>query len=191
MAMGSNVEFLRRIKIAKKIFKVCLIGDGGTGKTTFMTYLVENQLIVCQDPLKRTPYMDFGTAKVGEYTIQLFDLAGQRVEDAHPLDHIPRTALRAADAIIFFFSLGNFESFLSVTNWFNEIVGLYEEWGEEVPSCYLVGNKTDLLRQVESVNGEELVRSIKEFRTYHEISLLTGQNIENLLAVLEEAMKSR
>ncbi len=184
-------EFLREVKAAKRFFKICLVGDGATGKTTFMRYMATGDLVVCHEGLKRTPYMDFGSTKLDDKTVQIIDLAGQRFDDAHPLDHIPVAALKSADIILFFFSLENFESFLSVQNWFNEIKGVFEAWGTEVPICILVGNKNDLTRCVEGINGIEFVINNPEFRFYSEISLLTGSSVIELVEKVQRIMDER
>ncbi|MFW9800681.1 MAG: hypothetical protein ACFFD9_09610 [Candidatus Thorarchaeota archaeon] len=187
----SREEFLARIKRSRNIFKFCLVGDGGTGKTTFARFLSSGEMSVCENPIKRTPYMDFASADLGVGKVQLIDLAGQRVKDAHPLDHIPHTALRGADVIVFFFSLDNFESFLSVKAWYDEIRTLFTEWDAQMPTCYLVGNKSDLDRKVEALNGIDMVERFVEFKEYYETSLLSGENLEKLVNALENDMRKR
>ncbi len=184
-------DYLQEIKKRKRLYKLCLVGDGATGKTTFLRYLSTGRLDVCHQDLRRTPYMDFGSAHIEENTIQIIDLAGQRFDDAHPLDHIPVAALKAADIILFFFSLEVFESFLSIQNWFNEIRGIYRSWNNVMPTCILVGNKNDLTRCVERINGEEYVEKHPEFVKYHEISLLSGDSVEALINTIERLMAER
>ncbi len=184
-------DYLREVKVAKKFFKLCLVGDGATGKTTFMRYMATGDLVVCHQDLRRTPYMDFGSTKLEDKTVQIIDLAGQRFDDAHPLDHIPVAALKSADLILFFFSLENFESFLSIQNWFSEIKGVFEGWGTELPICILVGNKNDLTRCVEGINGVEFVKNNPEFRFYVEISMLTGHSVIELVKRVQAIMDER
>lgn len=187
----SREDFLQRIKKRKSVFKFCLVGDGATGKSTFMQYLESGELTVCVFDTKRTPYMDFGTAQLKSGTVQLFDLAGQRVEHAHPLDHIPETSLRGADIILFFFSLDNFQSFLSIRTWYDEIKGFFETWKMHPPPCFLIGNKGDLERRVEAINGQEMVEKLPDFKAYFETSLLSGENLEALISALEDQMERR
>ena len=184
-------NFLQQLKRRRRVFKFCLVGDGATGKTTFMQYLESGKLAVCAFDTKRTPYMDFGTARLGTGTVQLFDLAGQRVAHAHPLDHIPETSLKGSDVIVFFFSLDNFQSFLSVRTWYDEIRELFVNWNMPIPPCFLVGNKKDLERHVEAINGQEMVEELADFKAYIETSLLSGENLEILLSALERQMELR
>ncbi len=187
----SHNDFLARIKAKRKFFKICIVGDGATGKTTFMRFLSTGNLRTCHDNLRRTPYMDFGSTKIADNVVQIIDLAGQRFDGVHPLDHIPVTALRGADIILFFFTLDNFDSFLSLVNWYNEIRTIFDGWDSNIPSCILVGNKNDLTRCVERLNGEDFVKSYPEFSEYHEISLVSGDGVINLMAAIEQIMDQR
>ncbi|MFW9907964.1 MAG: ADP-ribosylation factor-like protein [Candidatus Thorarchaeota archaeon] len=184
-------EFLQSLKSSKRLYKLCLVGDGATGKTTFLRYLATGDLVVCHEGLKRTPYIDFGSTRIEGNTIQIIDLAGQRFDDAHPLDHIPVAALRGADIIVFFFSLENFHSFLSIKSWFDEIQNIFERWNSKLPACILVGNKSDLTRSVESINGIEFASHHPEFRSYFEISLLDGEGLIILVNAIQEIMNER
>ncbi len=181
---SADSGLLDDIKARKKTAKICLVGDGATGKTTFIRYMESGQLALCATNIPRTPFIDIGTTRLGDCTVVMMDLAGQRNPDTHPLDHMPVTALRGADVLLFFFSIDNFGSFMSVEAWYNEVKRLFESWGQPIPPCILVGNKTDLDRAVESINGEEWVSSHDSFVAYYEISLVTGHNVVLLVDAL-------
>ncbi len=182
-----EASFIDTIKEQKRMAKICLVGDGGTGKTTFIRFMELGRLIG-MDELARTPFMDIGTAKIEDHTVLMMDLAGQRIPDGHPLDHIPVTALRGSDLILFFFSIDNFTSFLSIDVWYKEIKNLFESWNMEIPPCILVGNKMDLERTVESINGKEWVENHHEFLGYYEVSLLIGTNVIPLVEAIRDVL---
>ncbi len=176
-------DYLLYLKITKDLFKFCVIGDGGVGKSTFINFLTTGQL-ASNFKVTRTPYINIDGCKLGGHTIQLYDLAGQRRTDAHPLDHMQNVILKGTDIILFFFSLENLESFINIKKWYEEIKIFYKDWENDRPLLFLIGNKLDLPRNVESFNGEELVERMNDFEVYHEISLFSGKNVEDFLKIL-------
>ncbi len=176
-------DYLLYLKITKDIFKFCVIGDGGVGKTTFINFLTTGELAPDFD-VTRTPYINIDGCKLGGHTIQLYDLAGQRRVDAHPLDHMQNVVLKGTDVILFFFSLDNLESFISIKKWYEEVKLFYKNWENDRPLLFLIGNKLDLPRNVEAFNGEELVERMDDFESYNEMSLFSGEEVENFLKAL-------
>ncbi|MFX1538367.1 MAG: GTP-binding protein [Promethearchaeota archaeon] len=187
---GSFGEFLLYLKVVRDLFKFCLIGDGGVGKSTFLYYLRTGDLADKQD-IERTPYINIESCILGGHNLQLYDLAGQRRKNAHPLDHIQAVVFKEVDVLLFFFSLNNFHSFLNVRKWYEEIKTIYDIWEQPLPTMYLVGNKLDLPREVESLNGEELVKSVPGFKGYFEISLFSGKNVDRFLKAICEELEAK
>jgi len=180
---GFTSDYLLYLKITKDLFKICLLGDGGVGKSTFIHFLSTGQL-AHETNIQRTPYINIDGCNLGGHNLQIYDLAGQRREDAHPLDHLRNVVLRGTDIILFFFALDNLQSFLNIKNWFEEILLFYKDWENEKPVMLLVGNKLDLPRKVEAFNGQELAERVPEFSAYFEISLATAANLEAFLKAL-------
>ena len=176
-------DYLLYLKITKDLFKFCVIGDGGVGKSTFINFLTTGQLAPDFDVI-RTPYINIDGCTLGGHNIQLYDLAGQRRADAHPLDHLQTVVLKGTDVILFFFSLDNLESFINIKKWYEEVKLFYTNWENDRPLLILIGNKLDLPRNVESFNGEELVERMDDFESYHEMSLFSGENVESFLKAL-------
>ena len=88
------------------------------------TYLVEERLINDYDYESGLLKLDIG--KNGGHQLQIYDLAGQREEGAHPLDHLQAVVLKEADFLIFFFALDNLQSFVNIKKWYDEIKAAYE-----------------------------------------------------------------
>lgn len=176
----SSEDYLLYLKITKDLFKFCLVGDGGVGKSTFINFLTSGKLATDIET-KRTPYINIDGCILGGHNLQLYDLAGQRRENAHPLDHMQNVILKSVDYILFFFSLENMQSFLNIKNWYEEIQLFYKNFQTEKPKFFLIGNKSDLPRKVEKFNGEQLINRINDFIGYYEISLVTGDNVTEFL----------
>ncbi|MFX0091967.1 MAG: GTP-binding protein [Candidatus Hodarchaeota archaeon] len=182
---------LERLKKVYDIFKICLAGDGAVGKTSFLNYLRTGKFIPNQGNIKRTPFINIDGCALGGHKIQLYDLAGQRRKDAHPLDFLQIQVFKELDSLILFFSLNNLQSFINIKTWYEEVRRIYETWNESLPPMFLVGNKLDMPRKVESINGEALVNNVKEFNGYYEISLVSGENVLDLLNGICEMLDSR
>ena len=187
---NNTQDYLLYLKITKDLFKFCLVGDGGVGKSTFINFLTTGKLAPEFD-VQRTPYINIDGAQLGGHNIQLYDLAGQRRENAHPLDHLKNVVLKGADYIIFFFSLENMESFLNIKKWYEEIKLFYKDNGNDLPKMILIGNKLDLPRAVEAINGQQLTERMDDFIGYYEISLVNGTNVENFLKELCDHLDNR
>ena len=54
---------------------------------------------------------------------------------------------------------------------------------------FLVGNKLDLPRNVESINGETLVKNIEPIKAYFEISLFSGEDVVNLISEVNKELE--
>ncbi len=180
------MKYYEQIKKDRDLFKFCLIGDGGVGKTTFVNYLRTGKLLQDSDApsTTRTPFVNIDGCSLGGHILQIYDLAGQRRKGAHPLDYMQEVVLKEVDKILLFFALDNLESFLNIRKWFKELEGIYKGWDEETPSVFLIGNKLDLPRKVEAINGESLVERVEAIKFYHEISLASGLNVAELLRTL-------
>lgn len=183
-------EYFRLVKAAQDLFKFCIIGDGGVGKTTFINYLTTGNLVVQQGDLRRTPYVTIEGCTLGGHKIQLYDLAGQRGVGTHPLDHMQTVVLKGTDMLFFFYSLDRLGSYTNIKKWYDEIKGIYDNWGDPVPPMFLVANKLDLPRKVETINGEVLVENVPEFVAYAEISLLSGENVPEFLTQICDELDS-
>ena len=157
------------------IFKICVVGDGGVGKTSMV-------LRYCENSFKENYIMTIGsnfstkTVELPEYPqynvrLQIWDLAGQK-----HFAFVRPPFYRGATGIIYVFDLTRRSSFANLTNWKEEIIKVV---GEK-PSL-LVGNKTDLANQGHREIGEQEGEALKKelnCLTYHETSAKEGMKVE-------------
>ena len=132
------------------IYKVCVCGDGGVGKTSLV-------LRYCENSFKENYIMTIGsnfstkTVDLEEYPnytvkLQLWDLAGQK-----HFSFVRPPFYRGATAIIYVFDLTRRSSFANILEWKSEVEKVI---GEDKPTV-LVGNKIDLANQGNREVGEQ------------------------------------
>ena len=150
------------------IYKICVVGDGGVGKTSMV-------LRYCEDTFKDNYIMTIGsnfstkTVELPEHPqfivkLQLWDLAGQK-----HFSFVRPPFYRGATGIIYTFDLTRRSSFANMQGWKEEVEKVI---GPGKP-CVIVGNKTDLAnsgnREVGEQEGEAL-RSEFNAGAYYETS---------------------
>ena len=183
MQMGATKSF---------IYKVCVVGDGGVGKTSMVLRYCENTF---KENYIMTIGSNFSTKQVAleEYPnylvkLQLWDLAGQK-----HFSFVRRPFYRGATAIVYVFDLTRRNSFQNVLDWKVEVEKVI---GDGKPSV-LVGNKIDLAeqgnREVGEGDGEALKDEINAL-AYYETSAKDDVKIEPVfknvtLAILERTKK--
>jgi len=174
------------------IYKVCVVGDGGVGKTSMV-------LRYCEDTFKENYIMTIGSnfstkqVKLEDYPnftvkLQLWDLAGQK-----HFSFVRPPFYRGATAIIYTFDLTRRSSFQNILQWKDEVEKVI---GDGKPSV-LVGNKIDLAnqgnREVGERDGEALRREINAIG-YYETSAKEDYGVDPVfksvtLAILRETHK--
>ncbi len=148
----------RRISIEKKkrvpLMKICLIGDGGVGKTAlrerYVGYSFKPQYLatIGADFATRTEFL--GT---NEVKMLIWDLAGQ------PRFSIVREGYyKGARGLLLVFDISRPDSFESAPRWLEE-AWKHIDLGRSTP-LVLVGNKIDLQSEdhLETRKGRELAR---------------------------------
>ena len=174
------------------IYKVCVVGDGGVGKTSLV-------LRYCEETFKENYIMtigsNFSTKQVAldEYPnyfvkLQLWDLAGQK-----HFSFVRPPFYRGATAIIYVFDLTRRSSFQNILDWQDEVEKVI---GDGKPSI-LVGNKTDLAeqgnREVGETDGEALrdeLNAIGYYETSAKDDLKVDPVFKNVtLAILKTTQK--
>ncbi len=157
-----------------KRFKVCIFGDGGTGKTTLTNRFMTG---VFKDHYKLTIGMDFHVKKIeidGLWiSLQIWDFAGEE-----KFRFLLPSAVIGAHGAIFMYDLSRFITFKNLRNWMSVYNEATIDKGQVVPAI-LVGGKLDLAEQ-RSVPPEEGARFAAEnnFIEYLECSSKTGVNVE-------------
>ncbi len=174
------------------IYKVCVVGDGGVGKTSMV-------LRYCENTFKENYIMTIGSnfstkqVELEEYPnylvkLQLWDLAGQK-----HFSFVRPPFYRGGSGIIYTFDLTRRSSFQNILEWKEEVEKVI---GNGKPSI-LVGNKIDLAeqgnREVGETDGESLKEEINAI-SYHEASAKENLNVESIfeeltLAILKSTQK--
>lgn len=163
-------------KIKSYIYKICVVGDGGVGKTSMVLRYTENKF---KENYMMTIGTNFGMKSIelperpdDKITLQIWDLAGQdQFQSVRPLFY------SGAKVIVYVFDLTRKNSLFNLFKWkaeIDEIVG-------SIP-CILVGNKLDLVNYEQNKADKEEVDFVKTKLNafcYFETSAKAGFNIEN------------
>jgi small GTP-binding protein len=173
------------------IYKICVVGDGGVGKTSMVLRYTEDTF---KENYIMTIGSNFSTKSVEfeeypHYTIklQIWDLAGQK-----HFSFVRPPFYRGAAGIIYVFDLTRRNSFANLPNWKDEVekvVGLKPN--------VLVGNKLDLANQGNREIGKQDGLALKQELNsvaYFETSAKEGVKVEDVfkdtvLAVLKSSNK--
>ena len=163
------------------VYKVCVVGDGGVGKTSLISKFIknsfsENYLMTIGSNFSVKPMV---LSEYPKYNIilQIWDLAGQeQFKVVRPLFY------KGAKAVIYVYDLTRESSFANLLNWKKEV----EKVIGSKPSI-LVGSKLDLVRPDEKRAKEEEINQIMDdinTNLYFETSAKEGINVE---IIFEEA----
>ena len=158
------------------IFKVLLIGDSGTGKSSVLKRFIDNEF---EDEIATTVGVDFGTKVLTSHgtvsKVSIWDTAGQE-----RFRSLTASYYRGCHGVILVFDVNSKVSFANIKDWLTEIE-LYAS--RQYLALLLVGNKIDLKkRQVSTQEAETLAKH--EAMTYVETSALTCEGIAESFNVL-------
>ena len=156
------------------VYKICIVGDGGVGKTSLVLRYTDNSfkedylMTIGSNFAVKT--MELPESPACTISLQIWDLAGQpRFNIVRPLFY------RGAKAIIYVFDLTRKDSLENLINWKKEI-----EQNIELKPCILVGNKLDLAEKVKNkveIEKVEILKSKLNAKSYLETSAKDGSNI--------------
>lgn len=166
-------------------FKVLLLGDGATGKTSTVRRYVHNKFDASYlMTIGMEPYTRYETVKGVSICYSLWDIAGQK-----KFEGMRKVFFKGANASLVVFDLTRKETFDNVNIWVEES---RSEASDQV--ILLIGNKNDLVdrREVSQEEGEAKAKEVGA-EGYVETSALTGENIEDAFVFLAEKLldKSR
>ena len=166
------------------VFKLCIFGDGGVGKTT----LVQKYLTGLFTPdTQLTVGVDFHIKKMmindTRVALQIWDFAGEdRFRFLLP------TYLRGANGGIFMYDITRYTSLKNIDDWFDALS--HDPTGalKRIP-IFLVGGKYDLAhkRSIETEVGQNIATE-KGFRGFAECSAKTGANVEEIFEAMTTLM---
>ncbi|MGB5912429.1 MAG: Rab family GTPase [Promethearchaeia archaeon] len=167
--------------IKSYIYKICIVGNGGVGKTSLV-------LRYCENTFKENYIMTIGsnfstkTVDLQDYPqfqvkLQIWDLAGQK-----HFSFVRPPFYRGATGIIYVFDLTRRSSFSDLIEWRAEV----EKVVTQKPTL-LIGNKLDLAnegkREVSEQEGSSLTSEMGA-RRYFETSAKQGNSIEGIFKLL-------
>ena len=164
------------VDLRKIMYKICIVGDGGVGKTTILHQYIDGKFV---EDTQLTIGTNFFLKNIilKEFDIniklQIWDLGGQDY-----FASIRRNFYSGARGIIYTFDLTRESSFTNLTEWRNEIeTNLEEEF-----SSVLIGNKLDLINEEDRlINLDEILLTKKELSVsdYFETSAKNNIGIDN------------
>ena len=148
--------------------KIIFVGDAATGKTSIINRIIDNPF---NDTYEVSIGIDFMSKNIRfrgqNIKIQIWDSAGQ--EKYKGL--IP-SYVRNSSIVFIVYDISKRSSFDNIPNWISFVKNI------EKTTLILCGNKTDLEREVEKNEGEELAK--KEGLLFFECSAKTNENIKNM-----------
>ena len=166
------------------MFKVCLFGDGGVGKTTLINRYLTG---VFEGGSELTIGVDFHIKKLEiqekRISLQIWDFAGE--ERFRFL--LPSYVLGASGGI-FMFDITRYVTFENLSNWLSVFNTANENHNQTVP-VLLVGSKTDL-EGIRTVPFEEAKSFAQDNKLigYIECSSKNGENVEELFRKITKVM---
>ena len=129
-------------------FKVIFVGDAGTGKTSFINRIIENEFNEYYEPSIGVDFMSKNVRfKGNNIRIQIWDTSGQ--EKYKGL--IP-SYIRNSSIVFIIYDVSNRTSFENIPKWIDFVKSI------ENTTLILLGNKIDLNRKVETNEGKKLAK---------------------------------
>jgi Ras-related protein Rab-1A len=158
------------------VFKIIIIGNAGTGKTSLLSRLCNNIFI---DTYISTIGIDFKTKvfDIDGYNVklQIWDTAGQE-----KFKSIVSNYYRNINGIIVVFDLSDIKSFININNWMNE----RDKFCVANTSTIIVGTKSDI-KKSELITYEMISEiCIKYKASYIETSSKNNFNIDEAFILL-------
>ena len=156
----------------KYLFRICLLGDSGVGKTSVLTRFCDNSF---KENYNSTLGVDFRivTLKYKDIIskLNIWDTAGQERFKSLAVNY-----LHNSHGFIFVFDITNKESFENIANWIN----LSFDTNKNSIINFLIGNKCDKDsdRKVQQSEAEQLAK--ERNLHYLETSAKSDENIQKL-----------
>ena len=167
-----------------KEIKVILLGDTGVGKTSIINRYINNKFDPDND---NTLSSSFSTKEVIKndvlYRLNLWDTIGQEKYNA-----ITNILIKGSNIVILVYSVDSLSSFENIDFWYNNIKDILQE---DKYILAIVGNKSDLINEDESIVSEEEARNFAKGKNayFKLISAKEDQDgINSLLDILLEEL---
>ncbi|MHA1222866.1 MAG: GTP-binding protein [Candidatus Heimdallarchaeaceae archaeon] len=177
--------------MSQRIFKITLLGEGAVGKTSLRRrYLGES----FKEGYMMTIGADFAVKKMAigqtEYTLQIWDLAGQQRFSA-----VREVYYRGTAGALLVFDISRPETYEILPNWLHELIRNNKN---RIVPLVLIGNKADLRETspytVPKNYAQEYADQLSEWSgfyvPYMETSAKTGLNVEKVFTLLTEQISA-
>merc|ERR1711871_468127 len=153
-------------------YKVIILGDGATGKTSIVTRFTEDSFAT---QYKQTIGVDFFMKRLVmpggvQVALQVWDIGGQTIGGKMIGNYI-----YGAQAVLLCYDITNYQSFQNLEDWYRLVRQTFE--GTNLPRVTLIGNKTDLnhLRTVKPDKHNKFAEENDTASFY--VSAKTGDNV--------------
>lgn len=158
-------------------FKLVIIGNAGTGKTSLLNRYAYQKF---DDHVRTTIGVEFTHKDLeGDTHLVIWDTAGQERYQS-----ITSSLYRKAHALMFIYDVSNMESFEGLHRWWRE----YLSFGDRQTSvAILVGNKTDLERKVPKEMATQW--AAERGFSYVEVSAYSNEGVDAAFATLIHHMR--
>ena len=166
------------------MFKLCIFGDGGVGKTTLVNRYLTG---VFKDSSSMTIGVEFYLKKLKlhkkKVALQIWDFAGEsRFRFLLP------GYLIGTFGGIFMYDITRYSSLKNIVDWFEVVKKAIKTEKDQFP-IIMVGGKLDL-EEKRAVSREEATKMFEKYNLngFMECSSKTGQNVNNIFVKMAELM---
>lgn len=157
-------------------YKICVFGDSGVGKTTFINRYLTNKFYEnIKSTLGAAIHIKLLDIENGKVTLQVWDFGGEE-----KFKFLIPSYAQGCSGGIFIFDLTNYESLINVINWLPE----FRKVSKNFP-ILMVGSKLDL-KEERVCNKEEALdlMELHKLHNYLECSSKTGDNVQTIFSLL-------
>ncbi|MHA1819690.1 MAG: Rab family GTPase [Promethearchaeota archaeon] len=156
--------------MSEYVMKICLLGDGGVGKTSLVYRFIENRF---STDFKSTLGVNLLKKEVNiddkSVSVQIWDLGGQ-----DSFKKLRKLYLEGSQGALVVFDKTNRKSFDNLNDW----IFSFKESQENAPMV-LIGNKIDLTDQIVIDDAEAKDFALKNNMEYISTSAKTGEKVED------------
>ena len=170
--------------LSDAMFKICLFGDGGVGKTTLITRYLTG---VFRSDSEITIGVDFHVKKLEiegkRISLQIWDFAGE-----NRFRFLLPSYVLGASGGIFMYDITRYSSLKNFQEWLSIFKQGYKGISDQVP-IIMVGSKLDLeyKRAVPKDEATDIAKNNYLFG-YMECSSKDGQNVEDIFSEIARLM---
>ncbi|KAN0033743.1 hypothetical protein ACTFIV_000208 [Dictyostelium citrinum] len=165
------------------LVRLCIMGDGGVGKTAVTIQFISNHFVYYYDPTIEDSYRKQCVIDDQVYMLDILDTAGQ-----DELTAMRDQWIRSCEGFILVYSITSRSSFDQIQFFREQIIRVLDR--EDVP-IMMIGNKSDLEdeRQVTFQEGKDLARCLN--MSFMEVSAKNRANIEEVFNETVRSVKRR